>query len=147
MRKTISRAALGLVVIGICFGDLASAEMVLPPVIVAGFEAYKASGAQAGFGAWLKGSPLEGDKQAQSQSATLVQIESFYGKFTSAVPLAFYEPGPGTMLVYVEMKYERGPLFAKFLTFKAGEKESIVSLKFNTEPDAILPSQLLYKTK
>jgi len=121
--------------------------MALPPVVAAGFDAYKATGAQAAFVAWLKGSPLEGDKQAQSQSATLVQIESFYGKFVSAVPLGMYEPGPGTTLVYVQMKYEKGPLFAKFLTFKTGEKESIVSLKFNTEPDAILPSELLYRTK
>ena len=77
----------------------------------------------------------------------LLQIESFYGKFVNAIPLGIYEPAPGTTLVYVGLKYEKGPVFGKFLTFRTGEKESIVSLKFNTEPEEILPNQLLYKAK
>jgi len=77
----------------------------------------------------------------------LVQIETFYGKFVSATPLGVFEPSPGTTLIFVGLKYEKGPVFAKFMTFRAAEKEFIVALKFHTEAEEILPSQLLYKSK
>jgi len=146
--KAIPRL-LSLCVIGACLlqTHLAAAEAVLPPIVVAGFEAYKTAGAQAAFSAWLKGSPLEGDKQAQSQSAMLAQIETFYGKFVSAAPLGIFEPSPGTTLIFVGLKYEKGPVFAKFMTFRTAEKETIVVLRFHTSPEEILPSQLLYKSK
>lgn len=126
---------------------IAAPEAALPPVVAAGFEAYKSAGPQAAMIAWLKGSPLEGDKQAQSQSAMLVQIETYYGKFISVSPLATFEPSPGATLIFVGLKYEKGPVFAKFLTFKVGDKEAIILLKFHTDPEQILPSQLLYKSK
>ena len=125
----------------------AAPEVALPPVVSAGFEAYKSAGPQAAMSAWLKGSPLEGDKQAQSQSAMLIQIETYYGKFISVSPLATFEPSPGATLIFVGLKYEKGPVFAKFLTFKVGDKEAIILLKFHTDPEQILPSQLLYKSR
>ncbi len=75
MRYSTIPRLLSSIVIGACLlqTHVAAAETVLPPIVAAGFEAYKTAGAQAAFGAWLKGSPLEGDKQAQSQSAMLVQ--------------------------------------------------------------------------
>src|SRR5436309_6311018 len=128
------RRLLSSIVIGACLlqTHLAAADAALPPIVAAGFEAYKTAGAPAAFSAWLKGSPLEGDKQAQSQSAMLVQIETFYGKFVSVAPLGIFEPSPGTTIIFVGLKYEKGPVFAKFMTFKTAEKESIVVLKFHT---------------
>lgn len=122
-------------------------EPVLPAAISAGFDAYKSGGPHAAMSAWLKGSPLEGDKQAQSQAGMLVQIETYYGKYVGAAPLGTFEPSPGTTLTFTGLRFEKGPVFAKFLIFKTGDKEAIVQLKFHTDPDQILPSQLLYKSK
>ena len=148
-RNTISRLLLSSVLIAASLVqcDFATAEVALPPIVTAGVEAYKTGGAQAAISAWLKGSPLEGERQAQLQSALLLQIESVYGKFVSAVPIATFEPSPGVTLLFVGLRYEKGPVFAKFLTFKAGEKEVLVSFKFNTTPEEILPGPLLYKSK
>ena len=147
MRDRISRHALLTVLVAALNlqGNIAAAETGLPPVVAAGFDAYKSAGPQAAMNAWLKGSPLEGDKQAQSQSAMLTQIETYYGKFMSASPLASFEPSPGVTLIFAGLKYEKGPVFARFMTFKVGDKEAIVVLKFHTDPEQILPSQLLYK--
>ena len=122
-------------------------ESALPAVITAGVEAYRAEGAQAALNAWLKGGPLEGEKQAQSQAGALIQIEAFYGKFQRAHSLGTFAPSLNTTLVYLQLDYEKGPVFGKFLTYKPGEKETIVQLTFHTDPDQVLPSQLLLKAK
>ena len=123
------------------------ADSALPPIIAAGFDAYRAGGAQAALTSWLKGSALEGEKQAQSQAGMLVQIEAFYGKFQRAFSLGSFTLSLNTTLVYVQLDYEKGPVFGKFLTYRPGEKETIVQLTFNTDPDQVLPSQLLLKAK
>jgi hypothetical protein len=146
--RTYHLAVLVILVAAIALqGNVAAAETALPSTVAAGFDAYKSGGPQAAMTAWLKGSPLETDKQAQSQSAMLLQIETYYGKFISASPLGSFEPSPGVTLTFAGLKYEKGPVFARFMTFRTGDKEAIVVLKFHTNPEEILPSQLLYKSK
>ena len=53
----------------------------IPKVIAAGMTAYKAEGPEAALRAWLKGSPIDGSREALSQSNNLRQIQDFYGNF------------------------------------------------------------------
>jgi hypothetical protein len=53
----------------------------LPPVIVSGLDAYKAEGPEDAVRAWIKGSPIDGSKDALSQANVLRQIHDCYGAY------------------------------------------------------------------
>lgn len=120
-----------------------AADSTIPPIIGAGLAAYKSEGAAAAIKAWLKGSPLEGSKEAMSQVGAIAQVETFYGKYVSYQVLQQRELGSTTQLVYLIMNFEHGPLFAKMTLFKSGAEWTIVSFKFHTEADQVLPASML----
>jgi len=122
-------------------------ESGIPQIISAGCEAYKAGGPEAAITAWLKGSPLEGSKEALSQAAFLTQVSTYYGKYASPRLLAQFDISPLTQLVYVELDYEKGPAFAKFTLFKIADKWVVLNFRFHTEAEQVLPSNVIYREK
>ena len=145
-RQTLRRSAwlpLAVTLLLVCGVGYAT-EHGFPPIISAGFEAYKKGGASSAIDAWLVGSPMAGDKAAQSQAATLNGIEAYYGKFQDAELIRSYRLSPSSTLTFMEARYEKGVGFMKFLTFRAGKKEGITQFLFHTQPEQILPSELLY---
>ncbi len=53
----------------------------LPPIIILGLETYKTSGPEEAVRAWIKGSALDGSKDALSQADLLRQIQDYYGTY------------------------------------------------------------------
>ena len=137
--------ALALVLLAILINPGASKEEkgTLPSVILQGFEAYKTDGAEAVVKAWLKGSSLEGSKEAMSQASGLKQIETFYGNYVAYHMLHKDTIAPNCQMYYFSIDFEKGPGFCKILTFKSTKGEIIVNFKFHTDPERILPSSLL----
>lgn len=87
---------------------------------------------------------MAGDKAAQSQAAALTGIEAYYGKFQEAGLIRSYRLSPSSTLTFMEARFEKGVGFMKFLTFRTGKKESITQFLFHTQPEQILPGELLY---
>ncbi|MGE0267020.1 MAG: hypothetical protein AB7S78_01010 [Candidatus Omnitrophota bacterium] len=116
----------------------------IPEAITKGMNAYKESGADAAIQGWLAGSPMEGDKDALSQANILRQIEGFYGKYTGFESIKEVEITPSSRLQYIQINYEKGPLFTYFLTYKTGETWVVINFKFHTEPDSIFPSEVVF---
>lgn len=127
---------------------LGAAEFVfaeeLPTVITQGLTAYKETGADAAIQAWLVGSPMEGDKDALSQSSILHQIEGFYGKYTGFEVIKDVDITSSSRMHYIQLSFEKGPVFTFFLTYKKGEEWIIINFKFHTEPDSIFPSEVVF---
>ena len=53
----------------------------LPPIIVSGLEAYKDKGPEDAVRAWIKGSAIDGSKDALTQANNLRQIQDYYGAY------------------------------------------------------------------
>lgn len=112
------------------------------PVIASGLDAYKAKGPEEAVKAWLKGSPLEGSKEALTQANSLRQIQDYYGAFIGYDIFSVWNISPTTQVQYLALNYESGPVFAKFLIYKKQQGWVLISFSFNTKEDAILPTHL-----
>ncbi len=115
----------------------------IPPIILSGLDAYKAKGPEDAVKAWLKGSPLEGSKEALTQANGLRQVQDYYGAYLGFDLVAQRDISSSTHIYYLILNFENGPLFAKFLLYHKQQGWVLTSFLFNTKDDAILPPHLL----
>jgi hypothetical protein len=113
----------------------------IPPFIVAGMEAYKAKGADEAVKTWIKGSPIEGSKDALSQANALRQVQDFYGAYQSFDVIGTRDLSTKTRILYLILDYDNGPLFAKFVVYHTEKGWILTSFNFNTK-DETIPSSL-----
>jgi hypothetical protein len=114
----------------------------LPKIIVSGLEAYKAEGPEAALKAWIKGSPIDGSKEALAQANILRQIQDFYGVYKSFDVISTRILSPNIRIVYLALNFEKGPLFAKFAVFQTTQGWILTTFNFNTKDELILPPSL-----
>jgi hypothetical protein len=112
----------------------------IPHFIVEGFDAYKKGGPDDAFHAWIKGSFLEGSKDALSQVNNLRQVQDYYGAYQSYALISTRDLTPKTRILYMEVDYDKGPLFGKFVVYHSDQGWALVSFDFNTKEQLILPS-------
>lgn len=112
----------------------------IPAFIRAGLEAYKNGGPQSAIEAWIKGSPLDGSKEALSQANILNQVQVFYGGYRSFDVISVNDLTPHIRIIYLALNFEKGPMFAKFVIYRADATWMLTSFNFNTKEDAILPA-------
>jgi hypothetical protein len=105
-------------------------------------EAYKNEGPEAAIKAWIKGSPIDGSRDALSQANVLRQVQDFYGAYKSYELIKSRDLTPTTRILYFTLDYEKGPLFAKFLIYRTEQGWIVVNFAFNTKEEVIIPSVL-----
>jgi hypothetical protein len=111
----------------------------VPPIIVSGLETYKDKGPDEAVRAWIKGSPLEGSKDALSQGNLLRQIQDFYGSYQGFDVISTRTLSATTRIVYMTLNFEKGPLFAKFVVYRTAQGWILTSFTFNTKEEMVLP--------
>ena len=124
--------------------EASAQEPEIPPVVLSGLEAYKQSGPEQAFKIWLAGSPVEGEKIAMSQVNGFRQVESLYGPYQGFDPIRIVPITPNTTLVYLQINFQKGPLFSSFMCYQTKSGWVITWLNFHTEVDKILPPNILY---
>ena len=107
-------------------------------------EAYLENGADAFIPAILKGSPLEGEKSALTQSNNIRQIEAYYGKFLGIEAMREKKLSENVRLVYYVMNYENSPVFGNALLYKKKGKEIVTNFNFNTDLWQIAPAEVIF---
>jgi hypothetical protein len=112
----------------------------VPKIVLSGLDAYKAEGADAAIRAWIKGSPIDGSKDALSQANVLRQIQDFYGSYKTFDIISTRDLSPSIKIIYLALNYEKGPLFAKFVVYQTDQGWILTSFNFNTKEDLILPA-------
>jgi hypothetical protein len=142
IRRTLYNVAFGLSLLtfGQYVGAQAQEHSEVPKIVLSGLDAYKAEGPEAAVKAWLKGSPLEGSKEALGQANVLRQIEEFYGAYKAFDFIRSRNLSPTTRIIYLTLDYEKGPLFAKFVTYRTEQGWILPSFTFNTKEESILPA-------
>jgi hypothetical protein len=154
MRREFMRKALFLIfAMAICIGQRSVSAQVttaqkqlnaaLPEIITDGFIAYKEKGPEEAVKVWIRGSPIDGSKDALTQANNLRQVQDYYGAYTSHDVIAIEEPTARTHLIYMIMNYEKGPLFAKFTIFKTDLGWVLINFNFNTKDEAVFPAGLI----
>jgi len=123
----------------------APAPATATDVVLSGLTAYQEKGAAEAITAWLKGSAMEGSKEALSQASQFERIETFYGKLTGWEVLREQPIAATSTLLFVSMNYEKGPIFARFHLYRGAAGWMIANFDFNTKPEAVMPSVLLEK--
>ena len=125
----------------IIFGAaLAQAEDV-PEVIKRGFKVYNAAGPKAAIEYWLKGSSLDG----LSQANILSQGEDYFGSYQGYDLFKSIALGPKSRLYLITINFQKGALFAKFLTYEPEGRAVIVQMfHFNAEVDQVWPPNMVY---
>ncbi|MGB9409297.1 MAG: hypothetical protein WCA89_17310 [Terracidiphilus sp.] len=113
----------------------------LPPVIVYCLDAYRDKGPDDAVRAWIKGSPIDGSKEALSQSNNLRQVQDYYGAYRTFEVIGSRDLSPRTRIFYLVLDYEKGPLFARFVVYRSDEGWILTSFNFNTKEEAILPAE------
>jgi len=110
----------------------------LPLVITLGMEAYRQSGAGEAIKAWLKDSPLQSTRDSLKEVNNLHSVESYYGAFQNYDVLSVKDLSPRTRIVFVVMNYERGPLFGRFVAYRAQGEWILTNFEFNTDERQVL---------
>jgi hypothetical protein len=104
-----------------------------PPPIAAGLQAFKASGPEAAVTTWVRGGPLDGSKDALSQAAHFQKAQVWFGAFTSYDLVKITDVTPSVRVVFVVMNFKSGPLFAKFVAFKADSGWVLTQMDFESK--------------
>lgn len=111
-------------------------------VIINGLDAYKEKGPEEAVRAWIKDSPIDGSKEALTQANMLRQIQDYYGAYKSFDLISSTSITDRVRITYLVLNYEKGPLFAKFVTFRSdGNTWLLTSFNFNTRSEVILPAE------
>lgn len=114
-------------------------------VIANGFTAYKENGAKSAIEAWIKGSGIEGSKEALAQANMLTQISDYYGKYLGYELVKKNPISKSTSVYLVVINYEKGSIFASFYTYiTPGGMEVTLNFNFNTDAGKIFPSSVIY---
>jgi hypothetical protein len=114
----------------------------VPTIVLSGLDAYKAEGADAAIKAWIKGSALDGSKDALSQANILRQIQDFYGSYKTFELIRTRNLTPNIKIIYLALDYEKGPLFAKFVVYQTEQVWILTTFTFNTKEELIIPPSL-----
>jgi hypothetical protein len=109
------------------------------PIVIAGLQAYKDKGPEEAVRTWIKGSGIDGSKDALAQANTLRQVEDYYGKYQSYEVVKTQSISPKVQVVYLVLDYEKGPLFTKFVNFHSDQGWILAYFNFNTKEEVILP--------
>jgi len=111
----------------------------LPPVMISGLDGYKTKGAEEAVRLWVKDSPLEGSNDAATQVTVLRQAEQSYGAYQWYELLSTREISPRTMVIYLVLDYERGPLFARFTLYHSNHRWIMTYFDLNSREENIFP--------
>jgi len=123
------------------FAEYDSGEIIIQE----GLKKYTEKGAKATIEAWIKGSALEGSKDALAQGNMLRQIEDYYGPYVDYDIIKINDLSKRSKTIYFVMNYEAGPLYCYFLVYKNTSNKWVLSqFRFHTEAMQILPPEIIF---
>jgi hypothetical protein len=111
----------------------------LPRIVVSGLQAYKDQGPDEAVRAWIKGSGIDGSKEALSQGNVLRQIQDYYGTYRTFEAVSTQDISPKVRVIYLVMDFEKGPVFAKFVAYRSEQGWIMAYFNFNTKEELVFP--------
>ncbi|GJQ57931.1 MAG: hypothetical protein D8M57_04180 [Candidatus Scalindua sp. AMX11] len=117
----------------------------IPNIILTGLKIYKGNPGAA-MQVWLKGSPLAGTEIAREQEKVLKETQNRYGRFLGYDLIEIAKLSESSQLVYIQMNFQDGPLFCKFLCYLKYENWIISgTLLFHPDPEEVIPDRIMFR--
>ncbi len=129
--------------IGLFFIFAAAAYAQPPKVVNDAFETYREGGPQKMLEALLKKSPLENDKSVMSQAATIMQLESYCGKFQDQELVGEFFLGQRVKRLYYVNYHQFCPIYVSITTYDGEKGEVVTHFNFNASAEAVIPMDVL----
>ncbi|MCG7996973.1 MAG: hypothetical protein JAZ06_16325 [Candidatus Thiodiazotropha taylori] len=141
MNKRIFTLILALLIPTVSFAEGENATSI----VTRGLEAYSKGGPSAAVKSWIKGSGLEGSKEALSQANVLRQVEDFYGSYEGYEILNNHKISNRTNMVLFVINFTKGPMFGRFQSYRTESGEWVATeFKFHTEATLVFPSKFVF---
>ncbi len=119
--------------------DSGSAAAKVPKIVRFGLDAYKNGGPDDAVNAWLQGSVLSGSKEALDAANLLRQVHTVYGAYLGFDVISVRDLTPSTRVLYLALDYDRGPVFARFVVYRAKPGWVVTDFVFDQKEDLVLP--------
>ena len=114
-------------------------------VLIKGLEVYSEKGSRAAIETWIKGSMLEGSKDALAQANMLNQVQDFYGNYEGYEIVSNNSISNRVHMITFLMLYEKGPVFGRFQSYKTLSNEWVATtFQFHTEASQVWPSHTIF---
>lgn len=114
-------------------------------LIKAGLSAYSENGAKSAIEAWIKGSGLEGSKEALSQANSINQVEEFYGTYIGYDIIRKNELSERSKIICFAINYQKGVLYGRFQVYRdINNKWVATEFKFHTEAINAFPPDIVF---
>ena len=88
----------------------------------------------------IKGSGIDGSKDALNQANVLRQVQDYYGAYQAFEVVSTKDLSPKTRVIYLVLDFEKGPLFAKFVVYRSDQSWILAYFNFNTKEELVFPS-------
>jgi hypothetical protein len=144
----IRKARLILIFIMMLFNviELNAAE-IIPNVIRSGFSEYKTFGSKKAVKAWMKNGPNEINYESLPVINDLQYVDNLYGNYKNYEIIKTVKLSNSTTVLYISINYDLGALFSKFIIYNIGGEELVTKMEVNTNPEIIMPSLDLWRTR
>jgi hypothetical protein len=106
-------------------------------LINAGLTAYKEKGPEEAMRVWIKGSPIDGSKDALNQANNLRTIETYYGSYQTTEILKVRDISKDVKVVYLVMDYATGPVFGRFVVYHSTKGWLLTRFNFNVDDTTV----------
>jgi len=116
---------------------------VFAELISLGIADYDRKGAESAMNRWVENGPLEGSEITSQNLDFLNNFESKFGGFQKGEIIQRSLMGNSVQLFYVVLAYERKPLFARFIVFKATNRWIVTEMRFDAEIDTVFHENLM----
>lgn len=111
----------------------------VPSVLQRGLSAFSVNGARTAIQNWTRGGPLEGSLGEDSEIEAIEKLEKLYGRYQGYSLVDQVRLSRASMLYFLEIQLEDGPVYMKFHVFDGRKGEQVVSLTVEAIPERILP--------
>ena len=111
----------------------------MPKIVRLGLDAYKNGGPDDAVTAWLQGSVLGGSKEALDAANLLRQVRTVYGAYLGFDVISVRDLTPTTRVLYLALDYDSGPVFARFVVYRAKPGWIVTDFLFDRKEDLVLP--------
>jgi hypothetical protein len=118
-------------------------QQPLLPIVAAGLDAYKSGGPQAAVRAWAANAAFPLDTSATGEWVQrFVSADRELGKMVGYEVLTEQTLGSHFRITYVIALHENAPEFFGFISYQRPNGWTIVTLKWDTSPQKVLPASL-----
>jgi len=124
-----------------------NAADIIPSIIRSGFSEYKTFGSKKAVKAWMKNGPNEINYESLPVINDLQYVENLYGNYKNYELIKIVKLTNSTTVLYISINYDLGALFSKYIIYNIGGEELVTKMEVNTNPEIIMPSLDLWRTR